>query len=186
MEKKLEVYRVKIQGKRPLLMHKIPQELGRKGRSGEKPDPKEDAEKAIYRDRDGKIIFPAFNVKSAMSRAAREYTVPGKGKRTFKDLVKAGILIEPQDIPLKIPDGSDPEKSWEIDLRPVVVQRARIIRARPRFDNWELEFNVSILDSIIKQDNVKNFITDAGKYNGLGDFRPEFGLFEVVEFEKAK
>jgi hypothetical protein len=30
---------------------------------------------------------------------------------------------------------------------------------------------------------MKRIVEDAGKWIGLGDFRPEFGLFEVVEFE---
>jgi hypothetical protein len=74
--------------------------------------------------------------------------------------------------------------TWKVDVRPVVVQRNRILRARPRFDQWELKFEIINNDStIIHQDTLKKILEDAGKYYGLGDFRPEFGLFKVEEFE---
>jgi hypothetical protein len=31
---------------------------------------------------------------------------------------------------------------------------------------------------------LKELLEFAGKYEGLGDFRPEFELFEVVNFER--
>jgi len=39
---------------------------------------------------------------------------------------------------------------------------------------------------MIPMDMLKRTLIDAGKYYGLCDFRPEFGLFEVVEFEKIE
>ena len=184
LKRKVEVYKVRIVGERPLLMHKIPENLGEKSRSGEKVDPREEAEKYLYRDDEGKICVPALNVKASIREAAKDYKVPGKGRKTFKDYVKAGIIVEPEMIPLKTPNG-DPEKAWKVDIRPVVVQRSRIMRARPRFDQWELEFYVKILDPIITPEDLKKFIEDAGRFKGLCDFRPEFGLFSVAEFRKV-
>jgi len=185
VKRKVEVYRVKIVGVRPLLMHRIPEDFDKKSRSGEKPDPRDEAEKYLYKDSDGKICIPALNVKAAMRDAAKDYKVPSKGRKTFKDYVKAGIIVEPEMIPLRIPSGGDPEKSWKVDLRPVVVQKSRIMRARPRFDEWCLEFYVKILDPIITPEYLRKFIEDAGRYVGLCDFRPEFGLFDLVEFKKV-
>jgi hypothetical protein len=36
---------------------------------------------------------------------------------------------------------------------------------------------------MIHSDTLKRILVDAGKFYGLGDFRPEFGLFEVEKFE---
>lgn len=183
----VESYRVRIRGIRPLLMHSpqaMMEEEGTK-RKGERHDPKEEATRLLYRDPNGKICVPAVNVKAAIRDAAKDYKVPSKGSKTFKEYVRAGIVVEPEYITLITPSG-DPEKDWVVDLRPVVVQGNRIIRARPRFDDWELEFTVKIIDPIIRGEDLKKFIEDAGKYKGLCDFRPEYGLFEVVKFERIE
>jgi len=178
-------YKVRIEGVRPLLMHRYVPEGEKPKRSGEKHDHKEDCLKALYRDKEGKIVVPSRCVKATIVNAAKEFKVPGKGNKTFKDYVKAGIIIEPMDIPLITPNG-DPEKAWEIDLQPVVVKKARITRARPRFDEWALEFDIIIVDPIITSENVKVFLENAGKYVGLLDGRPEYGLFKVTKFEKVE
>ena len=43
-----------------------------------------------------------------------------------------------------------------------------------------------ILDPIITPSALKEILIDAGKYNGLLEFRPLFGLFAVETFEKIK
>jgi len=181
----IETYRVKIRGTRPLIMHKFNSETTRR-RTGDIPDPVEEAKKAIYRDENGKIAIPTYMIKASIRNASVDYRVPGKGKKTYKDYVRAGILFEEEYAPLIVPDGKDPEEAWEVDLRPVVVQRSRIVRARPKFKEWELEFTVHIIDPIITPDALKRFIVDAGRYKGLGDFRPDYGLFELVTFEKVE
>jgi len=183
----VESYRVRIRGIKPLLMHSpqaMMEEEGTK-RKGERHDPKEEAKRGLYRDPQGKICVPAYVVKASIREASKDYKVPGKGSKTFKEYVKAGIIVEPEYIPLITPSG-DPEKDWEVDLKPVVIQGNRIIRARPRFDEWELEFTVHIIDPIIRGEDLKKFIEDAGRYKGICDFRPEYGLFEVVIFERIE
>jgi hypothetical protein len=92
-------------------------------------------------------------------------------------MIRAGLEINPENIPL-ISDG------WKVDVQSVVVQRNRIPRARPRFDNWELEFEIINKDpTIINKDVLKQILIDAGKYYGIGDYRPDYGLFEVIKFE---
>ena len=71
-----------------------------------------------------------------------------------------------------------------MDIRPVVVQRSRILRARPRFDEWELEFYIINKDpQILLRDTMRRIVEAAGKWIGLCDYRPEFGLFNVEEFK---
>jgi len=40
--------------------------------------------------------------------------------------------------------------------------------------------------TVIHADTLKRILVDAGRYCGLGDFRPEFGLFEVKEFKNVE
>ena len=178
-----ERIQVKITGTRPLLMHAIPKDFGQKktGR-GVQPDPKTDAESAMYRDREGKIAIPSLNLLSCLRKAAGDYKIPGKSRKTFRDLIFSGIQITSVYIPLDC-NGTDPEKAWEIDLMPVNIQRAKILRARPRFDEWSMEFEIEIVDPLVQPEVLKEMLESAGRFIGLCDYRPLFGLFRVEEFE---
>lgn len=173
-----ETYRVRIDGTRPLLMHR-PSGIGQtKGRQVIF-DPVEDAKKALYLDRNGAIVVPSLNLLSCLRTAGTEFTVPGRGKKTFKDYIYAGLRIEPLDIPL-IYSGE-----YEIDQRPVKLS-GRVMRARPKFYPWGLEFQITIVDSIIHHSSLKDILILAGRLKGLGDFRPLFGLFELSQFERVE
>lgn len=181
-----ESYKVKIVGRRPLLMHRyvLEEEGTTRGRSGIHRDPLEDAKESLYRDASGAIALPSLNLKASFVDAAKQFKVPGRGRTTYRDLIKAGIVLSSEMIPL-CNDGKDPETSWVVDTRPVVIQRARVPRSRPRFDEWALEFTVNIVDPIIMPAALKGIIEAAGNYCGLGDFRPEYGLYSVTGFEKC-
>jgi len=173
-----EAYTVKIVGTKPLLMH-APTGLGDKPRRrrGEHLDPKVEAESYLYKDTKGNIVVPAVNIKACIRDAGANYKVSGR-KSTFKSMIKAGIDVKPFPYVLLQHNG------WEVDIRPVVVQRSRILRARPRFDEWALEFEIINKDpTVIHRETLKKILIDAGKYYGLGDFRPEFGLFKVEKFD---
>jgi hypothetical protein len=114
-----------------------------------------------------------------MIKSASNNRIAGRGKKTFKDAFKGGVFVEPRLIPHKI-------SKWEIDLQNVVVQRSRVIRARPRFDEWELDFQILNIDERITPNIIKDILVDAGRFCGIGDFRPRYGRFEVVKFEPIK
>jgi len=179
----MEIYEITIKGVRPLLLH-APVELSDvpTRRRGEHYDPKTEAEMYIYRDPDGRPCVPAINVKACLREAGRNYRVKGR-KSTFAAMIRAGIDIEPFYIPILDPDTNQIAK-WTVDYRPVVVQRNRIMRARPRFDKWMLRFKVINKDpTVILRDALRKILEDAGKWIGLCDYRPEFGLFEVADFK---
>jgi hypothetical protein len=177
-----EIYLVKIVGVKPLLMHNPEKSISDKPklRRGEHLDPKVEAESYLYKDADGKIGIPSVNIKACIREAGRNYRISGR-RTTFAAMVRAGLEIKPYPIIPLIHDG------WKVDVRSVVIQRSRIPRARPRFDKWALEFEITNNDpTIIHSDTLKRILIDAGKYCGLGDYRPEFGLFEVEKFEVKK
>jgi len=178
-----ETYSVELTGTRPLLQHSCKNMI----EDGEKPAgrnkehiPLEEAESALYKDSKGNIIVEAKSILACLRTVAVNYKIPGRGKKTFKDFVYAGVQIDPLEIPLISKGG------WELDKQVVVVNRSRIVRARPRFDDWKLRFNAELVDPIIRGTDLKQFFMDAGKYNGLLDFRPLYGLFELTHFEKAE
>jgi len=180
-----ETYVVKIVGTKPLLMNS-PSNITWSGdkpklRRGEVLDPKTDAEMKLYKDDKGNIVIPSVNIKAMIRDAGRNYKISGRNS-TYASVIRAGIDIKPYPYVPLVHNG------WEIDIRPVVVASGgRILRARPRFDNWSLEFEIINYDpTIIHEDILQQILIDAGKYYGLGDFRPEFGTFRVEKFEKKK
>ena len=60
------------------------------------------------------------------------------------------------------------------------------MRSRPIFKEWSCTFVFEIIDENLNYLVLKEILEAAGKYKGVGDFRPEFGRFEVVEFKKEK
>lgn len=115
-----------------------------------------------------------------MAKAAVNYQIPGKRKKTYKDLVRTAVLIDPQAIP-------HVHQEWQIENgglgRPVIINRARVMRYRPQLDTWALEFTLSILDDELHSSVVFEILQDAGKRVGIGDYRPKFGRFQVVKWE---
>lgn len=182
----VDVYEVRIVGIRPLLMHRPCLNALASKRRSEIPAPEEEAKMYLYTDGDV-IVIPNLNVKAMLRDAGRNYRIPQR-KATYGAYIKAGIDIEPTNIPLLNPRTNKPyrvsEKGWKVDVRPVVIQGNRIMRARPRFDEWALEFRILNLDpKLLPSGVIGQILTDAGKYYGLGDFRPEFGRFNVEKFE---
>jgi hypothetical protein len=169
---------ITIKGTAPLLQHRYPSEKEEtkimKVRGAR--DYSDEAERSLYRDEKGQIYEPAEHILGAMIKAAVDFKITGRGKKTYKDLVKSAIVIEPDAIPHK-------KTTWVIDRRGVVVQRARIMRERPKFEDWELSFILETLDEQLALSAVKEILDQAGKV-GIGDFRPRFGRFMVTEFKE--
>jgi len=174
MEEKKESVTVHLKGIKPLLMHAANSIGQTSTKKTNNYDPQEEAEAALHKDAKGVIGVPSIAIVQCMKKAATEHKAPGRGKKTLKDFVLSGLLIHDEFIPLTPQD-------WVVDSRPAVVQRARIMRWRPRFDKWELKFSIEITDpSIWNPSLIKSILLDAGRYVGLLDFRPFFGTFDVV------
>lgn len=168
--------KVKIIGTAPLLMHRYPMEEQTSVKAAKKDkiyDPKTDAESALYKDENGCYV-PAVMVEAAMKKAATDFK---RGKSSYKDTVVSCVLIEDDKIRLN-KDTYD-----EIDRRPVVVQRNRVVRSRPMFKNWELSFTINFNEDRISSDIIKQILEEAGSSKGIGDYRPRFGRFKVEIFE---
>jgi len=169
---------VEITGIAPLLQNRFPIESH--GHNISKATkkvyiPEDEAKKCLYQ-RDGKVFQPAEHIYQSMVRAAVDFKF--SGKKTFKDVVTSSITIEPEEIPM-ISDNP-----YEIDARPVVIQRARVLKWRPKFNQWKLRFTITILDDTnISPANVKEILEKAGATKGIGDYRPRFGRFMVTEFK---
>ena len=65
----------------------------------------------------------------------------------------------------------------------VVVQRARVLRTRARFDDWSAIVVFDVDDEQVDTEQLERWLEIAGRRVGLGDWRPatsgSYGRFEV-------
>ena len=65
------------------------------------------------------------------------------------------------------------------DVRNVTVGRSKVMRTRPRFDKWSSVLEVRYDDTKIDFETICAAVDYAGRYVGVGDFRPKYGLYAV-------
>jgi hypothetical protein len=176
-------FNVEIEGTRPMLMHSTRSLTAPKSARGSIPTPEQEAELGLYKNKDGEIIIPGLNILACMKAAASDFKMGGKGKKTFKGYIDSGLEVVPDD-PLLIQSG------YVLDSRPVVIGRARIMRTRPKFEEWKLRFTLRVIDPLLLDSNhdgsiLREILESSGEHKGLGDFRPLFGRFAVTKFEKT-
>lgn len=174
---------VKIRGIAPLLHHayKETMEERQTKRKTVNLSKEEEAKDALYTDEKGEIYQPSNHIEGALIKASSNFK--WSGKKTYKDLMKSAILVEPQEI--YFPES----KNYKIDVRTAVIPatRGRVFAIRPRWDKWTMEFSIIVMDAEnIANETLKQILEYAGRFIGIGTFRPKFGRFEVTKFEEIK
>lgn len=172
---------VKVEGIAPILQHRrpLPEEEGEPDateRSG-RPDWAAEAETAFYKLEDGTICQPSDHVHAALLKAAVNFQIPGKGKKTYKDLVNSALVVEPDQL-------AHIHQDYTIDRRWVTVSRSKVLRHRPRLEKWALKFRLIVTDDQFPVKVVRQILDYAGRYVGIGDYRPKFGRFMVTEWRE--
>lgn len=187
---------VQVEGIAPLMQHRYPLpdfadlSKGGKKKTGEQ-DYSQEWKEYLYATPEGEIYQPATHFDGALVKAAAGYKIQGARGKTYKDLFKGNVFVSPDAIfhNVKVPESldTDADKPLYLDVRPVVIQRARVVRIRPTFaPGWKLEFEISVLDDQIPANVVNEVLTLAGRTVGVGDFRPRFGRFMITKFEVIK
>lgn len=169
-----------LKGTSPLLMHQFPMQPIE---GMDKMLPEKQAEYAAYRvPGTNELYVPGIAVQRALVKAAA--FSKGKGRATLQKPVAACVLVTPERIGLGVTE-------YAIDARPVVIAatRGRIVRYRPRLDQWEITFIIEYDDVLLKESEIRRVVDDMGSRVGLLDFRPErngpFGRSVVVKWDAA-
>ena len=141
---------------------------------------------------DGVVSIPSeYIMRSIMGGAAEVPT--GRGKKTFKSQSQSGLLPESLHWPLLINGktismkklqkfralSTFPEQrqaaedmGFSLFVKRAGVGRTKHIRVRPRFDNWSTVGRIIIRDEQITKPILQTILDRAGRYKGLGDWRP--------------
>lgn len=181
----MNTFKVKIKGITPLLQDNFLQSDFEKQWAEKRavnPDAKQIAHK-LYINKEGAICQPAVHIEKAMQESAKKIRIKGAGKASYSKLFGAMVTVEPALIPHKNQEyGTFATTAVNNNTRPP----SRIMSYRPVIDSWSLEFTVTAEDEI-PSGVIKEALVLAGKYNGLGAWRPQkagkFGRFEVVSFK---
>jgi hypothetical protein len=164
--------------------------------------PKEDKESAkdyeartwMYRchvNKEGNIFIPPMCFKNCLSEAAKYLgiQIPGKGKSNYTKHFEAGVLVvEPLVLPIK---HEDVAHEWL--FVPSDGKRGggkRVEKCFPLILEWSGEVQFHVLDETITEQVFKQHIVEAGKFIGIGRFRPRnngyYGRFQVTDLTWSK
>lgn len=179
-------YRAKIQivGTAPMLMHGWNIEAiaektnAKKGSDVKKTD---DVESYVYRDEKKRIVMPAKNLCAGLRDAGKSFLDPASARKSMRDRIRA--VVVPDEIWGIVNGGT---ATWDfIDRQRVTVNHAGITRSRPAFNQgWTIDFVLMVLaPEYVNPEKLYEILEHAGKFGGIGDFRPTYGRFRIGKYE---
>lgn len=131
---------------------------------------------SLYVTDDGRPCWPGENIEGMLRDAAKKER---RGKETLFAIRSRGEWPVEHDGP------ADLDSLWENEryrkVCQVRVQKSRVVRCRPIFPEWSLSFKVEYDSNVLTRDDLERWIMTAGEVIGLSEWRPKFGLFEVVK-----
>jgi len=145
---------------------------------GSKAKKTDDIESYVYRDESGNLAIPTEYFRMAIIHAAKFRQDPRSPRKSAMDLFKAGIAGIEEYCSLGV-------KEWDfIDMRRVMIQRNGVTRHRPAMHkDWKVSVLLQcLLPEYIPADMLNEVMQSAGRLIGVGDFRPTYGRFQVVNF----
>ena len=198
-------YQVQIRGLSPLIMHN-----GAAGLDTRSPVNKEKAiiakkrgvnrteaddirirelevQTSLWLDSSGAPTLPAAALRTAIESGARKLK---QGPQVREGLVVVSVdeFIYDRSMGTTVKKLCKAASGVQFVV-PVVVQRARILRTRAKFDEWGCRFTVEVDDELVDKDQLAVWLDIAGRRIGLGDWRPQksghYGRFATVSIEQA-
>ena len=199
-------FRVLCQGISPMLQNPMTDETLDEliyGSAGKRKPPKNDvsiqdiATKRLCLGPNGEFGIPANYLFAALVDAGRHVIFDKKTKLSTREssLVPSLLSIVP-DLINEAGDGfipfQDQKVKWIADKRRGVLAAngAAVAVVRPKFPTWAFDVTVEVNLDQVAIEKVQELFNAAGRFSGLGDFRPSkrgpFGRFNVVDFVAMK
>ena len=124
----------------------------------------------LYWDDKLNVVLPTQNIRASI--------VGGAKLNKLGMPVKRGTMMLDELVELNYGKKLTIEQLWEnkyIDRRSVVISSSRVICYRPKFTTWDATFTLMYDENVLDQGNITQSIDNAGKFIGIGGFRPEKG-----------
>ena len=147
----------------------------------------------LHVNKDGVVFIPPMAVKNALSEVAKYLSevVPGKGKATYTKHFEAGIMvIDPIVLGVKASAVTGEKLFVPADGRR--GSGKRVWKTFPVIPEWSGDVVIYAMDPVLvdKPEKIKEYLEHAGKFIGLGRFRPRnngfYGRFKVASFKTHK
>lgn len=145
----------------------------------------------LHVDKDGIVFIPPMALKNCLAEAAKYLSIQikGKGKATYTKHFEAGVMVmDPVPLGIHIDDIES-----EALFVPSDGQRGgkkRVIKYFPYIPEWKGEAIFYILDETITKEVFQHHLTEAGRFIGIGRFRPRnngfYGRFEITKITFGK
>lgn len=136
-------------------------------------------EEGEEKDDGGPPVWPAENIHAMLIAAAK------MSKRGRK--VEQGVMFSAHAFPLIYKGPKTKIELWKnqekfLFVKKVKVMGRGIMRARPIFREWDLKFQLNFLTDVLDATDIRDLVVIAGKLVGLSDYRPRYGMFDLVEW----
>lgn len=139
-------------------------------------------EASLYLDAKGRVVWPSRVLEAAIAAGAKK-TKEGKAALASSFVDTDGVM-EYEGGPLSLAKlVASEDHRLTVGVR---IQQSRLMRVRPFFKNWKATFEVSVLGEQVNTSTLKTWIENAGSFCGLGDWRPRYGRFELLDISVIK
>ncbi len=133
---------------------------------------------SLYLDEKGRIALPGSSVMACL--------VDGAKKTKHGQAVKRGVIVSQEFFPLIYEGPTNLETLWGdsrfVDMRPAKLNKsASVVRTRPIFRSWSVDVAFFVSEDEIDIADVVAALEYAGERKAIGDYRPQYGRFEVSE-----
>jgi hypothetical protein len=169
-----------VSGSTPMLQNRATEEAlrgeTRSNTPAERPDPRDACEAVLYRLPSKQIAVPGGAFARMLREAGSSHKAKGS-RKSLKYIVPAAVLIMDDLCGLYLADRKTPITDFETDSRPVTIPatKGRIMRHRPRFNEWSCRVTLRINPTILDEATVRRLMVEGLMQVGIGDFRPEKG-----------
>lgn len=150
--------------------------------------------------------IPSDNLMTMLREGGTK--VPAGGKGTYKSQTQSTLIVNEFLWPITVGGAEIPwsriaqlaeesdfaehetaarESGFELFVKPARVGTSKHVRVRPRFDTWTVSGTITSLDdAVISKTTLEAILAMAGRFCGLGDWRPSsktpgaFGRFAAT------
>lgn len=185
-------YEVTIQGLDAILFNRMLSNTEKTSGSDAKEDPSDREWRTwrlkTYSDDDGMLYIPGENIQECMKEGSKYWgqKIPGEGNKTYTDLIASATIVEKMALGLSCDSDELLPYDKMVNGNPSKGKKsgAKVLRVRPLLRPWGGTFLLHVFDGRLSPEILKIIITYAGTFRGLGDWRPNFGRFEMVKIAK--